>query len=213
MNIRAVLADDHQLVRAGIASLLRESGNVDVVGEAANGAEAITLARELKPDLLLLDIAMPGMSGLEALAQLSPEQPGLRVILLSMFASEEYVVRAFLQGAAGYLLKDSAPEELLLAVNAVMRGDIWLSAAVSKLVVNGLMAPGGGLERGSALSARQLQVLKLIASGKSTRAIGAELNLSIKTVETHRAQLMDKLDIHDIAGLVRYAIRQGIVPL
>lgn len=213
MNIRAVLADDHQLVRAGIASLLREGGNVDVVGEAANGAEAITLARELKPDLLLLDIAMPGMSGLEVLAQLNPEQPGLRVILLSMFASEEYVVRAFLQGAAGYLLKDSAPEELMLAVNAVMRGDIWLSAAVSKLVVNGLMAPGGSLERGSALSARQLQVLKLIASGKSTRAIGAELNLSIKTVETHRAQLMDKLDIHDIAGLVRYAIRQGIVPL
>ncbi|MBK1681204.1 response regulator [Rhodocyclus tenuis] len=213
MNIRAVLADDHQLVRAGVAALLRESGKVDVVGEAANAEEAISLVRELKPDLLLLDIAMPGMSGLEALALLNPEQPGLRVILLSMFASEEYVLRAFLQGAAGYLLKDSAPEELLLAVTAVMRGDIWLSAAISKLVVNGLLAPGGSLERNPALTSRQQQVLKLIASGKSTRAIGSELHLSVKTVETHRAQIMDKLDIHDLAGLVRYAIRQGMVPL
>lgn len=213
MSIRVILADDHQLVRAGIAALLREAGNIEVVGELANAGAAIDLAQQLQPDLLLLDIAMPGMSGLEALALINEQQPGLRVILLSMYVSEEYVLRAFLLGASGYLLKDSAPEELLFAIAAVMRGDIWLSPAISKLVVSGFLAADTALERGKGLSLRQQQVLKLIASGKSTRAIGSALSLSVKTVETHRSQLMDKLDIHDVAGLVRYAIRQGIVPL
>ncbi|NJA88165.1 response regulator transcription factor [Rhodocyclus tenuis] len=213
MTTRVLLADDHHLVRAGIASLLRDAGGVDIVGEAANGQEAVRLTGELQPDLLLIDLSMPGMSGLEAISIINEAQPKVRVIVLSMHISEEYVLRVFLQGAAGYLLKDSAPEELPLAIAAVMRGDLWLSAAVSKMVVAGYLDPATLLDKSDGLTPRQRQVLKMIAQGKTTKAISSDLSLSVKTIETYRAQIMERLDIHDLAGLVRYAIRQGITPL
>jgi DNA-binding NarL/FixJ family response regulator len=213
MTIRVVIADDHQLLRAGIASLLRDIPDVEVMGEAADGAEAIRLVHELKPDILFLDLVMPGMSGLDALASINESLPELRVIVLSMHSSEEHVLRALRLGAVGYMLKDVAPEELGLAIKAVMSGDNWLSAAISKKVIAGYVARNSNEEMLDSLTARQHQVLKLIAEGVPTKGVSTQLGLSVKTIETYRAQIMDRLDIHDIPGLVRYAVRHGIVPL
>ncbi len=213
MSIRVVIADDHQLLRAGLTALLRDIPGVDVMGEAADGAEAIRLAHALNPDILFLDLVMPGTSGLDALASINESLPEIRVIVLSMHSSEEHVLRALRLGAAGYMLKDVAPEELGLAIKAVMAGESWLSAAVSKKVIAGYVARNKGEEMLDSLTTRQQQVLKLIAQGVPTKGIGTQLNLSVKTIETYRAQIMDRLDIHDIPGLVRYAVRHGIVPL
>jgi DNA-binding NarL/FixJ family response regulator len=213
MSIRIVIADDHQLLRAGIAALLRDLPDVEVIGEAADGTQAVHLAQELKPDILFLDLVMPGKSGLEALATLNEAVPELRVIVLSMHASEEHVLRALRLGAAGYMLKDVAPEELGLAIRAVMAGENWLSAAVSKKVIATYVARNNGEEMLDSLTKRQHQVLKLLARGASTKGISTQLNLSVKTIETYRAQIMARLDIHDLPGLVRYAVRHGIVPL
>jgi DNA-binding NarL/FixJ family response regulator len=214
MSIRVLIADDHQLLRAGLVALMRDLPDVDVVGEAANGADALRLVDELTPDLLLLDVVMPGMSGIEVLEQLQQRSAGAtRVIMLTMHSSEEHVLRALRLGASGYLLKDAAPDELGQALIAVARGEHWLSSAVSKKVISGYVARAGGEETVDALTARQHEVLKMMAEGMSTKEIGAALNLSVKTIETYRAQIMERLDIHDLAGLVRYAIRNGIVPL
>jgi DNA-binding NarL/FixJ family response regulator len=210
---RVVLVDDHQLVRAGIGALLRELPEVDVVGEGNDGEAAIRLAQELIPDVLFLDLVMPGMSGLVALERIIGQQPDLKVIILSMHSSEEHVVRALQLGAAGYMLKDVAPEELPLALNAVMNGDTWLSSAISRTAIAEYVERTAHEAPHDTLTARQEQVLRLIAGGHSTRDIGAQLDLSVKTIETFRAQIMERLDIHDVAGLVRYAIRQGIVLL
>jgi len=213
MSTRVVIADDHQLVRAGIASLLGDIPGVEVVGEASDGHEAVRLASELVPHILFLDIAMPGMNGLDALALINEAEPAVRVIILSMNDSEEHVLRALKLGAVGFMLKDSAPEELAQAIKAINAGHTWLSAAVSKTVIASYVERSGADEIQSLLTVRQNQVLKMIAEGHSTKEIGFALNLSVKTIETYRAQLMDKLDIHDLPGLVRYAIRQGIIPL
>jgi DNA-binding NarL/FixJ family response regulator len=210
---RVVLVDDHQLVRAGIGALLRELPEVDVVGEGSDGETAIRLAQELIPDVLFLDLVMPGMSGLVALERIIGQQSDLKVIILSMHSSEEHVVRALQLGAAGYMLKDVAPEELPLALKAVMNGDTWLSSAISRTAIAEYVDRTAHESPLDTLTARQLQVLKLIAEGHSTKDIGAQLDLSVKTIETFRAQIIERLDIHDVAGLVRYAIRQGIVPL
>jgi DNA-binding NarL/FixJ family response regulator len=210
---RVVLVDDHQLVRAGIGALLRELPDVDVVGEGADGESAIRLAQQLIPDVLFLDLVMPGMSGLVALERIIGQQPDLKVIILSMHSSEEHVVRALQLGAAGYMLKDVAPEELPLALNAVMNGDTWLSSAISRTAIAEYVERTAHEAPHDTLTARQEQVLRLIAGGHSTRDIGAQLDLSVKTIETFRAQIMERLDIHDVAGLVRFAIRQGIVLL
>lgn len=212
MSIRVVIADDHQLLRAGISALLRDIPDVEVLGEAADGAAAVRLAGELKPDILFLDLVMPGMSGLEALASINETLPEVRIIVLSMHSSEEHVLRALRLGAAGYMLKDVAPEELGLAIRAVMSGENWLSAAVSKKVIAGYVARNNE-ETFDSLTSRQHQVLKLLAQGTPTKEISTQLNLSVKTIETYRAQIMERLDIHDVPGLVRYAVRHGIVPL
>lgn len=209
--IRVVLADDHALVRAGMRSLLGGMAQVEVVGEAASGEEALVLAERERPDVVLMDIAMKGMTGLDAAARIREQQPGVRVIILSMHAGEEYVLQALRAGAIGYLLKDAATGELELALRSVMRGESWFSPAVSRQVVEGYVQRVGGEPVADVLTARQREVLKLVAGGKSTKEIAFDLNLSVKTVETHRAQIMERLGIRDVAGLVRYALKTGLV--
>jgi DNA-binding NarL/FixJ family response regulator len=209
--IRVVLADDHALVRAGMRSLLGTMAQVEVVGEAASGEEALVLAERERPDVVLMDIAMKGITGLEAAARMRELHPGVRVIILSMHADEEYVLQALRAGAIGYLLKDAATGELELALRSVMRGESWFSPAVSRQVVEGYVQRVGGEPVVEVLTARQREVLTLVAGGKSTKEIAFDLNLSVKTVETHRAQIMERLGIRDVAGLVRYALKTGLV--
>jgi len=210
--VRVLLADDHALVRAGIRALLQNLDGVAVVAETGNGAEVLEFARAHRPDVVLLDISMPGLGGLEVSAQLRDALPDVRVVMLSMHANEEYVLQALRAGAAGYMLKDSATAELELALKAVMQGETYLSPPISKQVVEGYVQRVGAEQTASDnLTPRQRQVLQLIAEGHSTKEIAHRLNLSVKTVETHRAQLMERLQIREIAGLVKYAIRHGLV--
>jgi DNA-binding NarL/FixJ family response regulator len=218
-TIKVILVDDHSLVRAGIRSLIQNISGVEVIAEANNGRDAIRLIDELIPDLVLLDIAMPELNGLEVISRISKDNLVTRVIILSMHTNEEYVVQALKAGAAGYLLKDSAPNELEIAVNSVMKGETYLSPAISKHVVDNYLRRISDVstekEKGpdifKQLTSRQREILQLIAEGNSTKEIANKLNVSIKTVETHRMQLMDRIGIHDVAGLVRYAIRMGII--
>jgi DNA-binding NarL/FixJ family response regulator len=210
--VRVLLADDHALVRAGIRALLESLEGIAVVAEAGNGGEVLELARKHRPDVVLLDISMPGIGGLEASAQLKQELPEVRVVMLSMHANEEYVLQALRAGAVGYMLKDSATAELELALQAVMQGETYLSPPISRQVVEGYVQRVGAEQPAADhLTPRQRQVLQLIAEGLSTKEIAYRLELSVKTVETHRAQLMERLQIRDIAGLVKYAIRNGLV--
>jgi len=211
--IRVILADDHDLVRAGIRSLLDNVAGIEIVAEAGNGREVLRLSETLCPDVVLMDIIMPELNGLDATARLKAMLPNARTVILSMNASEEYVLQAMRAGAAGYLLKNISPSELQQAIRAVAGGETYLSPAVSKHVIAGYLQRTGGsvptsLER---LSPRQREILQLIAEGHTTKEIAQELNLGVKTVEMHRTQLMEALDIHDIAGLVRYAIRVGMI--
>ncbi len=210
--LRILLVDDHALVRAGMRSLLRDIAGVEVVAEANDGAEALVTAERERPDVVLMDIAMKGMNGLEAAARLRERQPRAKIIILSMHTSEEYVLLALRAGAAAYLIKDSATSELELALKSVMRGETYLSPAISRQVVDGYVQRVGVGAGPDPLTPRQREVLKRIAEGRSTKEIAFELNLSVKTVETHRAQIMERLGIRDVAGLVRYAMRVGIVP-
>lgn len=209
---RILLADDHQLVRSGMRALLQTLPDVEIVGETGDGREAIELVQAQAPNLVLMDIAMPGLNGLEATARIVKEFPRTRVIILSMHANEEYVLRALRAGASGYLLKNAATAELELALRAVARGETWLSPEISRHVIEEYL--GGRVESASSLAQltpRQREILQLIAEGQSTKQIAARLEVSIKTVETHRAQLMERLGIHDLAGLVRYAVHHGLV--
>jgi len=215
--IRIVLADDHQLVRAGIQSLLQRLHDVQVVAEASDGVEVLHLVATEQPDIVLMDIGMAGMNGLEATEQIAQAFPDVRVIILSMHDNKEYVLQALRAGAAGYLLKDSAKAELELAVRAVARGETYLSPPVSKHVIAAYVqrassAPALPIDEVSLerLTSRQREVLRMIADGHTSQAIAGTLGISVKTVETHRAQIMERLDIHDIAGLVRYAIHMGL---
>ncbi|MBE9108173.1 response regulator transcription factor [Nodosilinea sp. LEGE 07298] len=212
--IQLVIADNHTLVRAGFRSLVEDLDGVEVLGEAENGREALQLVETLKPQIVLMDIAMPEMNGLEATARIAREFPKVRVLILSMHANEEYVYQALRSGASGYLLKDSGTEELDLALRAIARGETYLCPAVSKYVISDYVRRLGQDQNPlDQITPRQREILQLIAEGKSTKDIADMLYISTKTVETHRTQLMDRLDIHDIAGLVRYAIRTGLVVL
>jgi DNA-binding NarL/FixJ family response regulator len=209
---RVLLADDHVLVRTGIKLLLTGIEGVTVVGEASDGREAVALAAKLRPRIVLMDISMQNLNGLEATAQIRREQPDVRVIILSMSADEAHVAQALRAGAAGYLLKDATPEELTLALAAVDSGNTYLTPRVSKQVIEGFVGRlGEGESSLDALTPRQREILQLIAEGQGTKEIAFKLGLSIKTVETHRAQIMDRLNIRDVPGLVRFAIRTGIV--
>ena len=210
---RVLLVDDHALVRAGIRALLETLPRVEVVGETGDGLAAVQLATELAPDVILLDITLPGLNGLEVATRVARLGTGVRVLMLSMHASPEYAARAFAAGAAGYLNKDSAFDELAAALDAIGAGRRYLCRAIDpeqvalfeRQAANG----GSGIDR---LTPRQRQILQLVAEGFSTREIAERLYLSVKTVETHRAQIMQRLDIHDVAGLVRFAIRHGLLP-
>jgi DNA-binding NarL/FixJ family response regulator len=212
MTIRVLLADDHALMRAGLRALIKEMAGVEVAGEAEDGVEALRLMGELHPDVALVDVSMPRLNGLEVTMRAATDYPRTRIIIVSMHAFEEYVHRALLAGAAGYLLKNAEKAELEQALRTVARGQTWLSPAISKSVVDALARgekpPHGPFE---ILSPRQREILQLIAEGRSTKEIAQQLELSVKTVETHRTELMERLGIHGVAGLVRYAIRAGIV--
>lgn len=212
--LRVVLADDHALVRAGIRSLLERMPGVEVVGEADTGLAALALIEAHQPDVALLDIAMRGLNGLEVATRVASVWPQVRVIILSMHANEEYVTQALRAGAVGYLLKDSAVAELDVALEAASRGETYLSPAISRTVITGYLSrlPGAGRGTASPLTPRQREILTLVANGQSTKKIAHTLNLSVKTVETHRAQLMERLDIHDVPGLVKYALHVGLIP-
>ena len=205
-RIRVLLADDHGLVRAGFRSLLGKLPEVEVVAEAADGGEALALMKVHRPDIILMDISMKGMDGLTATRQAVKELPEVRVIILSMHDEGEYISQAFQAGAAGYLLKSGKINELREALLAVAKGEQYLSPELSvRTVVSSAPQTGG-------LSPRQLEVLKLIAASQTTKEIADVLKISPKTVETHRAELMKRLEIHDVAGLVRYVIQQGLLP-
>ncbi|MGC8780433.1 MAG: response regulator transcription factor [Anaerolineae bacterium] len=217
--IRVLLAEDHALVRAGFRALLEHVPDITVVGEAADGQQALQLVAEQRPDVVLMDIAMSGLNGLDATAAIVEQWPAVRVVILSMHANEEYVWRALAAGARGYLLKDAGTSELELAVRAVAAGDTYLSPPISKQVIagyigrTGIAAPARPDARNAEipLTPRQRQVLQLLAEGHNVKEIARRLDISEKTVETHRAQIMERLQIFDLPGLVRYALRVGLV--
>jgi DNA-binding NarL/FixJ family response regulator len=211
-TVRVLLADDHVLVRAGLKKLVESQPGFTVVGEAGDGLELLALTDKLQPHLVLMDIAMPGLNGLEATARLVKTWPCIHVLILSMHQNEEYVRRALCHGASAYLLKDAAPMELELALAAVLRGETYLSPAVSKGVMSDYVQRlRHENQPGEALSPRQREVLQLIAEGLSTKDIARRLDLSVKTVETHRTGLMKQLNVHEVTGLVRYALKLGVV--
>ena len=201
------------LVLAGTRGLISDMECTQIVAEASNGREAVALAKQHRPDLVVMDISMKELNGIEATAQIRAEVPGSRVLILSMHTTEDFVLRALKAGASGYLVKDSAPLDLQMAIAAVMRDEIYLSPRISKHVIAGFLKGNSAPDSSSldVLTARQREILQMIAEGKSTKEIAYGLDLSVKTVETHRAALMERLDIHDVAGLVLYAVRKGLV--
>ena len=209
--IRVLIADDHALVRAGIRALVEKIEGVVVVGEAGKGSEALEFVKDLRPNLILLDITMPDGGGFEVLDQVTKKYPEIRVIVLTVHEAGEYAIRALREGAAGFLPKSAASTELELAIQTVVRGEPYISPETSRKT---LLEIGKGTTKRdllATLSPRQREVLRLIAEGRTTKQIAHVLEISVKTVETHRAQLMERLSIHDVAGLVRYAIIVGLI--
>jgi len=212
--IHVILADDHTLVRAGIRALLEKLPGVKVDGEAGDGREVLNLVKAQRPDVVLMDIAMPGLNGLEAAERMARDFPDVRVIILSMHNNEEYVLRSIKAGVSGYLLKKAATAELETALHRVADGEIYLSREISmqlhrKLPLQGIADRKGPFEQ---LTGRQREILQLIAEGQNTKKIGEILKVSPKTVEYHRIKLMNCLNVHDIPGLVRFALRVGLIP-
>jgi DNA-binding NarL/FixJ family response regulator len=210
-QLKVIIAEDHTLVREGFRSLLNDIDGVEVVAEAGDGRTALELTNKHKPDLILMDIAMPEMNGLEATAHVTKEFPDIHVIILSMYSTEEYVLQALRAGASAYLLKNADGTELETAIRAVQRGETYLSQAISEHVAAYIRRAGSETSPLERLTLRQREILQLIAEGYSTKNIAAKLHLSEKTVETHRANLMKQLEIYDIPSLVRFAIRTGII--
>jgi DNA-binding NarL/FixJ family response regulator len=212
VTTRVLLADHHALVRAGVRCLLQEIGGVEVVAEANDGREAVNLVARHRPQLVLMEIGMPHLNGVEATRQIVSQFPLVRVLILSMHTSEEHVLQALRAGASGYVHKGSLPTELLLAIESVARGEIFLSPAISRQVIEAYLT--GATEQGSSLeelTPRQREILQLIAEGHSSKEIARILNASAKTIECHRTNIMDRLAIRNISGLVRYAVRHGLV--
>jgi DNA-binding NarL/FixJ family response regulator len=209
--LRILVADDHTLVRAGFCSLVENIAGVEVVAEAEDGHQALELIDQHRPDIVLMDITMPRLNGLDVAARVIGRHPHVRIIILSMHPDEEYVLRALRIGVAGYLIKDAGTEELEMAIRSVAQGKTFLSPSISEQVAEYVRRVGDGSEE--LLTSRQREVLQLIAEGLTNREIAETLEISVKTVESHRTHLMNRLEIHDVAGLVRYAIRAGLIDL
>lgn len=211
-SVKVLLVDDHKLVRAGISSLLKEIPNIEVIAEADDGRQALNKVVSCHPDVVLMDIAMQELNGLDATSKIVSRFPDVKVIILSMYVNQEYVWHALRSGASGYLLKDATPVELELAINSVTRGTTYLSPAVSQHVVSDYVRRvNADPESSNRLTPRQREIWQLIAEGYTTKEIAGKLGISIKTVETHRSQLMERLDTHDVAGLVRLAVKTGLI--
>jgi DNA-binding NarL/FixJ family response regulator len=209
---KILLADDHQIVCDGLRMVLENEGGMQVAGTASTGREAVRLTRELQPDVVIMDVAMPELNGIEATRQIVDAQPGTRVIGLSMHADKRFIRGMLEARAAGYLLKECAAAELALAIRTVVGGRIYLSPAITGVVVEDYVGHRGD-ERRRLLTPREREVLQLLAEGNSTREIAQSLFISVKTVETHRRQIMEKLNIHSVAELTKYAIREGLTSL
>jgi DNA-binding NarL/FixJ family response regulator len=208
--MRVVLADDHAMMRDGLRAVLEKAG-VEVVGEASNGREAVAVATRLRPDVVVLDIAMPELNGVDATRRLTAELPGIKILALSMNSDRRYVVAMLEAGASGYLLKNAASSELLDALNAVSRGQTYLSPAIAGSVVDLAIHKGPArTAAGRPLSTREREVLQLLAEGNSSKEIAAALTIAVPTVETHRRQIMEKLGLRTVAELTKYAIREGL---
>ncbi|EQM81570.1 response regulator transcription factor [Stutzerimonas stutzeri] len=210
---RVALIDDHGLVRAGLRALVQDQPGYEVVAEGADGSEVHGILTRLKPDILLLDISMKHMSGLDALRQWRAEFPSVQILILSMHTTADYVLQALRLGASGYLLKDAAAQELELALGALSRNESYLSPGIAQTVIQSAVIEGGQRTQPAApsLTPRQLEILRLIVRGVSTRDIANGLGLSVKTVDAHRAQIMDRLNLRDVPSLVLYALRKGLV--
>ena len=214
-KISVLLADDHVVVRQGLRALIEAEPDIQVVAEADNGRQAVQLAKRLQPNVVVLDVAMPLLNGLEATRQIAREVPGTKILILSTYNDEEYVQQCTEEGASGYLVKQTAANDLLKAIREAHKGKAFFSPSISKRLLEQCreaFVRGGTIrKRGSRLTSRESEVLQLIAEGQANKQIAAELDISIKTVEKHRQQVMNKLNIHDVAGLTRHAIAKGIV--
>jgi len=215
MKIRVLIADDHKIVRDGLRALLEKQKGMEVVAEAQDGREAVRLARELSPDIVIMDVAMPDLNGVDATRQIVPEVRDVKVIALSMHSDKRFVAQMFKAGASGYLLKDCAFEELAQAVAVVMAGHTYLSPEIVGPVMEDYVRHLSNTDSSGfgVLTAREREVLQLLAEGRTTRQIAAHLHVSIKTIETHRQQIMNKLKVHSLAELTKYAIREGLTSL
>jgi DNA-binding NarL/FixJ family response regulator len=215
VSIRILLADDHGIIREGLRALLAKQNGMEVVAEADNGRSAVQLAKKLHPTVAVIDVSMPDLNGFEATRQIVASVPGVKVLALSMHSDKRYVSEMLKAGASGYLLKDCAFEEVSHAIAAVLRGEVYLSPRIVGVVIADYLNQSAGQETtpDAALSAREREVLQLIAEGRTTKQIAVSLNVSPKTIETHRHQIMEKLDMHSVAELTKYAIRQGLTSL
>jgi len=215
MTVKLVLADDHRLMREGLRTMLENQPDIEVVGEVGDGKAAVDLVRKLKPDVIVMDVNMPRLDGIDATRQIHADIPQTKVVVLSMHTERPFVYEIIRAGAAAYVLKDSAITELVQAIHAAMTGQIYLSPRIAGTLVDDFVhhAPKQAPAEEINLTARELEVLQLLAQGKSTKEIAFHLRLSVKTVETHRRQIMKKLDIHSVAELTKYAIRHGLTTL
>ena len=214
-KIRVLLADDHTIVRQGLRALLDSQEDIEVVGEAEDGRQAFEKTKELIPDIVVIDITMPNLNGIEATRQIKKLSPEIKVLVLTVHDNEEYIHQILQAGASGYLLKESAVTDLVSAINAVKKGGIFLSPAISKVVVKDYIRHAeegtGDFDSLNILTNREREVLQLIAEGHTNREVAHLLKLSVKTVDVHRSHIMEKLNIHDVTGLVKYSIRKGLI--
>lgn len=215
MSVRILLADDHKIVHEGIKALLEKQPGLEVIAAAEDGRATLKLAKELTPDVVIMDVGMPDMNGIEATRRIITESPKIKIIALSMHSDRRFVVEMLKAGASGYLLKDCAFEELIHAIRAVVANRTYLSPGIADIVIKGYahLLSKENLSVFSILATREREVLQLLAEGKSTKEIASFFNLSVKTVETYRKQIMDKLNIHSVAELTKYAIREGLTSL
>ena len=212
MSTTVILADDHQMMREGLRSLLEKEPRLNVVGEAADGRAAVALAEQLSPDVVVMDVGMPDLNGIEATRMLQATCPDVRVVALSMHADKRYALRMLQEGALGYVLKGAASEELLRAIESAMRGQNYLSPEIAGVVIDDYIRKRTAA-RGALLAPREREVLQLLAEGKTSKEIATTLDMAVKTVETHRRNIMDKVDLHSVAELTKYAIREGLTSL